>query len=80
MKTPVMRAQAKQSGPRGTLDCFVACAPRNDGEEHYRVAGNRMALAAAQRARRQAPGAGVAARDHPIDEAPTMPAPGHDLE
>jgi hypothetical protein len=42
----VIASEAKQSMPslRSTLDCFVACAPRNDGEnDNERVSKRRPA-------------------------------------
>jgi len=36
MKTPVIASACESRTAGETLDCFVACAPRNDGEEHYR--------------------------------------------
>src|SRR3954470_14644237 len=38
----VIASEAKQSmGGKASLDCFVACAPRNDGGKHVNAEGRR---------------------------------------
>src|SRR5580692_8004955 len=54
--------------------------PRNDEALQRRRRLRRQRRRWPQRARRLAPGAGVAARDHPVNDARNDSGPGHDFE